>query len=410
MDLNDLLNIDPSKKSLKFLYDRILRDDYRGIQISQHNRYTYNQIVDMLRILYEKVGINKLTIRTADLKKRPFNTPEESLYAEYVNSINKIYGKGTQDSIRKNLFVDLHRMGLIIRYDEKSNEIGPFDSGTKKFVSLSKLGLDLINEREKLKKYLIFTKSIDKLLKGMATLLFDLLSELDKITEDEYTYFVSFLYFDYKGKQILKDDIINYVKEYRALSKYQKEQVSFVVKTFCNPENFNGNKTQKRDFHNWKNETQQVFTLLSMTAYYEYDKANNVINFRITKDGLFQNDSKLKRSLVEKKQYFEKHKVSKTIGFELHHIIPLSWAKTKDEFFLLDKWDNMIYIDGYTHATITQENSEHVLLNIDDETSDLILSNYKNATVTCIYEKNVKYSKDLKLILKNKNTELLSLK
>ena len=104
--LHKLLTIDPSKKCLVFLHERILVDNYRGLQISQHNRYTYEQVVGMLEIFYDLVNDNKMNIRTTDLSKRPFNTPDEYIYAEYTNKVIKKYGKGTQDSIRKNLFVD----------------------------------------------------------------------------------------------------------------------------------------------------------------------------------------------------------------------------------------------------------------------------------------------------------------
>ncbi len=41
-------NIDPHKKCLQFLGDRVLSDDYRGLHLSQHNRYDQNTICVIL--------------------------------------------------------------------------------------------------------------------------------------------------------------------------------------------------------------------------------------------------------------------------------------------------------------------------------------------------------------------------
>ncbi|GAA9062574.1 hypothetical protein BTM312_03950 [Helicobacter pylori] len=65
-----------------------------------------------------------LQIRTTDMSKRPSNIIGEEAYAKVVDNICKSempqdnLGKKnqvTQDSLRKNLFVDMHRMGLIER-------------------------------------------------------------------------------------------------------------------------------------------------------------------------------------------------------------------------------------------------------------------------------------------------------
>ena len=166
--LEKLIEIDPSKECLEFLYDRILDINYRGIQISQHNRYTYEQVVGMLSIMYDLVGTNKMVIRTTDLKKRPHNTYDELTYAKYTTLVNEKYGKGTQDSIRKNLFVDFHRMGLIYRYSLDGKHLNPYARKTAKSVSLTPLALDLINsEISDFDRYLLFTRALDNLLKRL---------------------------------------------------------------------------------------------------------------------------------------------------------------------------------------------------------------------------------------------------
>jgi hypothetical protein len=408
MNLEKITDIDQSKVSLLFLQSRIIREDYRGLQLSQHNRYTFDQVKEMLKVLYDMFGEKMLIIRTADLKKRPENLKEEIDYANYVNVINKKFGKGTQDSIRKNLFVDFHRMGLITRFNKDKIELNSQVKGSVKFVKISKDGISLVMEKDYLKQYLIFTKAINKMLLGYGDHFYDIMLETQTLSVEEYAFFVSFLNKEHNNNIVTKEYIIELIRDYRSLSRYQKEQLLQTVKNICDPVNYGGDKKSKRDFHNWINEAQQVFTVLSMTAYYDYSSGKEkTLHFRIDKNGLFDNLSKLRRSLVEKRKYFEMHDIQKTIGFELHHIVPLSWARSKEEFYLLDKWDNMIYIDGYTHSIITQNNSKNVLLNILN-TKDVELKDLENKVLLCIYEKNVKYDPLKKNIMLSKNVEILN--
>ncbi|GAA9924024.1 hypothetical protein VN0847_01970 [Helicobacter pylori] len=41
--LLEITQLDPSKECLKFLANRIKSSDYRGLHLSQHNRYDQNQ-------------------------------------------------------------------------------------------------------------------------------------------------------------------------------------------------------------------------------------------------------------------------------------------------------------------------------------------------------------------------------
>ena len=260
----ELCGIDPSKKCFKFLVRRVASDDYRGVQHSQHNRYDMDTIFTMLDELYKIVGTNKMVIRTTDLKKRPSNLPEEALYANYVNQLSKKLGRCTQDSVRKNIFVDLHRMGLIERYNEKCVKMLPYENGTKKYVSISDLGLDFINNSHSLfERKLRYTRAIDTLTKGLADKLL-IIAELEgKISETEFQFFFSFYGEELNGHRYSDIELIEYIREFRLLSKFQREQAVKLVKQYCNPKLFRGDKTNKRDFHNWLNETQQIFMLMS---------------------------------------------------------------------------------------------------------------------------------------------------
>ncbi|GAA9702145.1 hypothetical protein VN0009_04810 [Helicobacter pylori] len=69
------------------------------------------------------------------MSKRPSNIIGEEVYAKVVDNICKSempqdnLGKKnqvTQDSLRKNLFVDMHRMGLIERYNKNKEPTNPY--------------------------------------------------------------------------------------------------------------------------------------------------------------------------------------------------------------------------------------------------------------------------------------------
>ena len=143
----NLIMVDPSKECLKFLADRILDDGYRGIQISQHNRYNVDDVIVMLEEFYNLVGMNKMIIRNKDISLRPENTPDEIVYSNYTNNVVKRMGRGTQDTIRKNHFVDFHRMGFIERFDANSDRTDPYSKKQIKYVSLTEQGENLIKSK-----------------------------------------------------------------------------------------------------------------------------------------------------------------------------------------------------------------------------------------------------------------------
>ncbi len=121
-----------------------------------------------------------------------------------------------------------------------------------------------------------------------------------------------------------------------------------------------------------------------------------------------QNDKKLKRSIKEKALYFEKHGVKKEKGFELHHIVPLCLARSIEEFDLLDKWENLIYIDAFNHAKISQTQNKHICLYFKD--CDVILSKglkEEQESLYFTYIKNVLYKLDLQNAMLKYNKDLL---
>jgi len=401
-------NISHGNKALEFIDSRIKDEKYRGSRSSQHNRYVMNQIIDILTLL-DKYSPNQamMTIRTTDISKRPQNTPEEFIYAQFCDEAKQKAGIGTQDAMRKNLFVDIHRMGLIERYDKNKNPIDPFSQHSVKYVSISNQGLKLINAKNILDKYFIFSKGIDTLLGGYIDILLDILRdkeyEIEKISIYEYMFFVSAIDTE-AGFNINIDQAIDLIKAYRALTPIQRKSVIETLKNEMKPKNYNGTKTNKRDFHNWHNKAEQVFYLLNQTVYFE--RRGEQLVLKEGQNSFTNTDTRLDRSLNEKYQYFVNHSVSKTSGFELHHVVPLAWSENIHHFKMLDKWENMVYIDAFSHAKITQNKNRNIILEIIQD--DIKLSDYSNNEVYLKNTDNILYKTTNQAKMKKYNVDLLT--
>ena len=160
-----IIDINPGNKALEFISKRISNDKYRGSHYSQHNRYDSKRIIAILKLLNQYSPNQELMkIRTTDLAKRPSNTQDEIVYAEFCNAAKEISEIGTQDAMRKTLFVDLHRMGLINRFNNGKELLDPFARSNIKYVSISDQGLKLIKTTNILDQDFIFSKAIGILL------------------------------------------------------------------------------------------------------------------------------------------------------------------------------------------------------------------------------------------------------
>ncbi len=406
-----LIDINQGNKSLEFITRRIADDKYRGLHFSQHNRYDSTRIVGILKLLDQFApSLSLMAIRTADLSKRPENTPDEAVYARFCDAAKELSGIGTQDAMRKNLFVDLHRMGLINRFDKNKKPLDPFARSSVKYVALSELGHKLITAQTILDQEFVFSKAIDTLLSGSIDMVLDILRDadygIDSISLSEYQFFVSAIGVVDSTFNITPDEAVELIKSYRALSNIQRQAVLETLKNDLVPEKFAGNKIKKRDFHNWRNEAQQVYTLLNQTVYFEQRGEQLVLRTGKNSFSGSESPKRLDRSLNEKYQYFVNHKIKDKIkGFELHHVVPLAWSESQNHFRLLDKWQNMVYIDAYSHAQITQNRNRNVVMDFNE--NDMTLSDYSKNTVYLKEVENIAYDASKKVDLKGYNSELL---
>lgn len=402
------LEISKSNQALLFLSKRIQDPNYRGQHASQHNRYTFETVKTILTLLNEYAPNQTLLhIRTTDTSKRPTNLPEEEQYAAFCSSVKEKTGIGTQDAMRKNLLVDFHRMGLVDRYDGARNYIDAYKRSRIQYVSLSDRGFKLISEQNPLNQYFIFAKSLASMMGSIIDNLLELLRRdslsLTSLSLYEYMFFASAI----GGTDSFSctvDEAEKLIASYRSLSRIQRRACEEEVKRLLDPSHYMGNKTYKRDFHNWKNEAQQVFSLLSETPY--FDIVKNILYLK-TQAEFPDLQRRTDRSLSEKVNYFTNHHVEKTPGYELHHVIPLSWSESVYHFKLLDQWENMLYIDGKTHSVISQARTNCVVLKGVQQ--DLALTDYSKNQVLLHYPENVLYDPHLQSVVLAYNQKLLQI-
>ncbi len=397
MSIRYVRNINPGNDALEFIDARLQDDKYRGNWSSQHNRYTRDKIVTILRLL-DKYAPNKsiMPIRTTDLSKRPMNLPEEETFARFCNEAKTAVGIGTQDAMRKNLFVDFHRMGLIVRYSPRKIPTDPLSGQRVKFVSLSDQGIRLIEAEAIDEQFYIFSSGVDRLLGGFINILLRLLRDPDfklkHIEIYEFMFFASAI-----GTQtsfnIGSERCVELIKSYRSLSRTQRRATLETLEVELRPENYKGDKTSQRDFHNWRNKAEQIYYILDQTVYFEVrDKT------------LYLRREKV-RSFSQKMRYFQQHRVSRTPGFELHHVVPLGWSESEEQFKLFDDWKNMVCISAFEHAKITQNRNRNVVMTADEE--NILLSDYSENQVYLTNRETILYDSGKQPTMLEYNKQLL---
>lgn len=278
--LNQLLtqihDVAPNNQCVIFLLGRIQGDTYRQVHISQHNRYTQYEIFVILQEIYNLVTSNPMQIRTTDFSKRPENVAGEELYAQLTDTIKLQLGRCTQDSLRKNFFVDMHRMGFLYRYDENRNLIPPFHKAhTIKYISLTPMAIDFLNADSQTKIF-IYESALMVLGNQFFADLYEVVSDLGNcISQDELMLFGTFLNqsFDYGATIWRRNEIIELIQDFRTLGNLQQKLV-LLIREYCNPTNFNGGKPNMRDFNNWLNQTQQILRLLSQMPNFQVNGNN----------------------------------------------------------------------------------------------------------------------------------------
>lgn len=83
----------------------------------------------------------------------------------------------------------------------------------------------------------------------------------------------------------------------------------------------------------------------------------------------------------------------------------LAWAESEHHFKLLDSWKNMVYIDGFNHAKITQNRNLNVIMEIDK--SDISLIDYSHNRIDFFFTKNILWNPKHSVVMHEYNQKLL---
>ena len=386
---------------IDYFVNRLTDNNYRGNHISQHNRFDRKKVECILDELSKK---GKIEILQGDDKG---NYPQSvSEYINFVENINKKIGNGTPNSIKKNLFPDFHRMGLIKRYDKNQNETNAYRTKSVKYVEISELGKKLIDSKTEQKhKNFIFMQAINRLSNGLIKNTNNILTSLQNektnysnyLETTEIMFFITGINQKFNNKRYYYDDILLFVEKWKNFNLKRKQKLINTIKEWCKDAHIKAtNKKNDRDWNNWRNEAQQIMNLFSQTLSFEKNKDR--LYLRFGKNSMFQNLNEAKRSNIEKQKYFKNHHLQKTPGYVLHHIIPLNQAKDLNEWFLLDRWENMLYIDATSHSIIHSYDEFKLFeLKYNRKSEEIFfISIFKeDKTVSCNKNTQVKFSENL---------------
>lgn len=387
--------ISEKNEFLFFLYRRIISSHYRGATTSQHNRYTFEE----LRFLLQNINKqdNFLAVPPGDSGNFPAGYQG---YIDYAQEFSNKFGKrNSENTIKKNIFPDLERMGFILREKEGRSIIS---------VSITQKGERFLSANE-IETKLIFSGAINKISDNWVEYIISIIanSDFDYLTKNEIMFIVSAIGCKYEYS-VNQSTAIELIRSYRSLSSKGKKRVVKILEDKMTPSNFHGTKTEKKDFHNWKNKIEQFIHLLKMGLLLEYNEYTERISLRaeIEYNGEHLNVIKKKRSQEEKKNYFQEHNINKLdyIGFELHHIIELSAATTLEELACIDSWKNLIFIDGQSHNRITQSRKE--LYNFNFNENVIILDDSFGNEQKLVYEQNIAIKKEKLCEIKKYNSAL----
>ena len=402
-----LLGIQPALECLKFLAWRVSKDDYRGTHKLQHYRWNKEYIKIVLKHLPKDT---KLYHTQGDITDGYIYKSDEVEFCEYLAKVNKELnatenGNITDMVMRKIIFVNLQRMGLVDRFNKNGILCDPDKKAQYRYVQITQKGLEILNAKNIFEEIKYFGLAFDRVFGGIIQDILDLINELEYLSEYEMMFFVSYLGKEYNGYILTKDRILDFITEFRSLRARSKTVIS-VMQEYCNPNNFTGNKTTKRDFHNWKNETQTIFDSLNLMSLFEYDERNK----NITAKGKINGTSvKFKRSSLIKAEYFKEHEIYKDLQFELHHIVPFYLAKSIEQLKAIDDWQNLIYIDANSHKIFSLDKKLKQAIRLNFKEDDAILDNLIGDEILLKYGINIKYKTTLQERLLNYNKSLLGL-
>lgn len=348
-----------------YLLNRIRQKNYRGYHLSQHNRLPFDKVSKILKIIYEVAQEQKFNIHIGDDKGSKQKGCET--YYQIVEKINQTIGQSTINSLKKNIFPDFEAMGFIERFDKNGKIIDKKVDSKKTIysVKLTPLGKRYVFENNPKEQYRMYIKATEKILQKIIDDLFILLyQEFDSISVWEFMFIFS-------DPDISLERKTQLIKKSRQMTNLQHIHLRNEIQNIFNEINQTAkNKTEKRDFSNWYNETLQILNLLNQTIYFKTFK-KTVLMLALSQEALEFNATRSENAKIKALLW---HEISqKKSDYEFHHIFPLEYATCNKDLELIDDYRNLIYISQKSHKKIPKKNN--LFLQIAYENNRLILHN-----------------------------------
>lgn len=339
----------------QYIFDRINKGGYRGVHLAQHNRLPFDKVLDILKIIYDIVDDDRFRVHIGDDEGGKQEGCE--VYYKIVGEVEKKLKQGTINSLKKNIFPDLDRMGFIVRYDKDGLTVIRDEKSSVAGAKLSELGVKFVKEKRVRVQYAMYVNATDKLLEEILDELFYILyTEFESVSVYEFMFILSDKSLGTKAK-------IDLIRAYRRFGGLGQIKVRKDIFERCEVFNKSAkDKTGKRDFGNWYNQALEIFSLLNQTVYFKTFR-KTVLMLGLSQEAL---EFIAIRSADAKVKALEWHEIKvKSHGYVLHHIYPIDYATCKKDLEKIDDFRNLIYISNEVHRKIPTRNNLFVKFNFD---------------------------------------------
>lgn len=287
-------------------------------------------------------------------------------YRAIVRRFHEATGQGTFASVKKNIIVDLVRMGLLKRRKD----------GNAYFTSLTPQGKCLISQdTPPHARYKLWSNALETLVEPVIADLFQLLytdSDFDdntarfttrSISKEEYAFIFSDDQIDYGRK-------VELLKSYRSLNRFEQAEVVAKIraKSSASLAAPTARKQQDMiDYGNWMNQAAETFARLNQTLYFKtYNR--EVLMMALSQEVWL---ALLRRNPLVKGEALTWHAIARRFDeFELHHVVPLEMARSDSEWQALDNKMNLIYVPKKTHKKIHEHDR---IIQMFNESGQLVL-------------------------------------
>ncbi len=310
-----------------YLEARIKGAAYRGLHVSQQNRLPPTKIRAVLSVVWEVAGDSTVELPPGDMGH--FDPARYPAYMELVSRLRADGVEVTPNSLKKNIFPDLDRMGLLPRTRVNKQWVAQL-SAHGKAVTTS----DAFQQAE------LMASAYNRLVAPVAPAIAELCDRCQQVTTFEIMLFATDLATSVHEKEAL-------IRSYRKLGLPKRLALHARGEALCRQMTVAsaGAKTEKRDWHNWWNQSKQIVSLLA------YSSSFDVLDGEfVTLRGQASLGATTWRSREVTQDALEWHGLAeRPAGFDLHHVFPLAYVVHPTEVRLVDCKENLLCIRRAIH-------------------------------------------------------------